>query len=97
LQVNNPKLFKNIFVYFSLIGRQIPTPVANTGFLQAADANNLIVIFPQAKFQLWSIGCFDIFGYTSPGSNAYGKVNIYMIWRSLYCKQGPTMAMTNIK
>ncbi len=54
----------------------VPPPVEKTGFLQAADVNNLIVIFPQAMFQLRSIGCFDIYGYTSPFRNAYGKLEI---------------------
>jgi hypothetical protein len=42
--------------------------------MQAADVNNLIVIFPQVKFRFESLGCFDIFGYTSGvGADTYGK------------------------
>lgn len=41
--------------------------IVNSGFLEVAEANNLIVVFPQA----WSsmpenmIGCWDTYGLTS--------------------------------
>lgn len=55
---------------------KVPEFIKDTGFLEAGDKNDLIVIFPLARITLvtGSIGCFDIYGFTSPGDNTFCKI-----------------------
>jgi len=40
--------------------------IANSGYLEVAEANNMIVVFPQAWSSMEnSIGCWDTYGLTS--------------------------------
>lgn len=59
---------------------KIPEFVLEAGYLEAADANNIIVIFamswPDLKFRsLNYIGCYDIYSYTSLLRIKFGKWN----------------------
>ena len=49
--------------------------IKNSGFNQVADANNIIVIYPQAKSNLLNPnGCWDWWGYTDTN---FGNLRSY--------------------
>jgi len=57
--------FHGCFLTFSEVGTK---HIVQSGFLEVAEANNIIVVFPMAKVTPANTGgCFDFFGYT--GSN----------------------------
>lgn len=62
--------FINNYIFLSIIGKAYVDDVfvRKAGYLEVAELNNLIVIFPQVRssllFPLNPMGCWDWWGYT---------------------------------